>query len=604
MVAIADFAAGAMENWGLVTYRETAVLIDTEKSGLSSKQRVAYVVGHELAHQWFGNLVTMEWWKELWLNEGFATFVGTQAVNHIQPDWDMWTAFGSDYFGRALSLDSLANSHAIEVEVYSSAQIVEIFDTISYCKGAAVIRMLSTFLGEVSFQKGLQIYLKRHQYQNAVTTDLWAAFSEASGKDVAGFMGKWTSDMGYPVLSVQRDGDRLQVAQRRFLISGGTTDPTTWQLQLNLRSDVDGAGEMRSVLMPGVSEQTVDLAALGCGSAGWLKLNADLTGFYRVHYSEAMAEALLSPVRSKALPPLDRLNVQADAFALAKAGISSTVTALRLASAYVDEDDFTVWSDLAAHLREVAQVWDTKEDAEAMCAFLRSVFSPVAARLGWDAKEGESDRTQLLRAVMVASAGLLGDQTVIAEAKTRFAKLIAGDASAVSVDLRFPVYRLVVEHGGVTEYEQVLNIFESSDMHEEKLRALRALGYTCDPELIQRTLDLGLDADKVRTQDVFYVYAGLGANPKSREATWKYVRENFATFQKRFSAGMALLPRIIASATQYFVTEEKAVEVEQFFAEHPVEEAARSIKQTLETIRIQHQWLERDSKAVSEFLAQ
>eukprot|EP01094_Clydonella_sp_ATCC50884_P017334 TRINITY_DN2999_c0_g1_i1.p1 TRINITY_DN2999_c0_g1~~TRINITY_DN2999_c0_g1_i1.p1 ORF type:complete len:463 (-),score=132.41 TRINITY_DN2999_c0_g1_i1:21-1409(-) len=234
MVAISDFSAGAMENWGLVTYRETALLIDSATSGVSNKQRVAYVVAHELAHQWFGNLVTMEWWKELWLNEGFATWVGNLAVDHLFPAWDIWTKFSSDYFARAQQLDSLRSSHPIEVEVYSSDEINEIFDAISYCKGAAIIRMIASVLGLDAFKKGLQIYLKRHQYGNAVTDDLWQALQESSGVDVKSLMDVWTKHTGYPVLhAALSSATTLHVRQHRFLSSGegegGEDDKTIWR---------------------------------------------------------------------------------------------------------------------------------------------------------------------------------------------------------------------------------------------------------------------------------------------------------------------------------------------------------------------------------------
>jgi len=223
MIAIADFSAGAMENWGLVTYRETALLIDEKNSTLSGKQRVAYVVAHELAHQWFGNLVTMEWWNNLWLNEGFATWVGNLAVDHLFPSWNIWTGFVTEYFARALSLDGLEHSHPVEVDVANSGQINEIFDAISYCKGASVIRMIAEFLGEADFKKGLHAYLSKHSYKNTVTEDLWTALGTASGKPVALNMNCWTKHIGYPYIKVSRTTDnQLNITQHRFVASGKT----------------------------------------------------------------------------------------------------------------------------------------------------------------------------------------------------------------------------------------------------------------------------------------------------------------------------------------------------------------------------------------------
>ena len=220
LIAIADFAAGAMENWGAVTYRETAILVDPEQSSEATRQRVAVVVAHELAHQWFGNLVTMEWWTHLWLNEGFASWIEYLAVDHLFPEWQIWTQFVYSDLSRALDLDGLENTHPIEVEVKDPNEISEIFDAISYSKGSSIIRMLAAYLGEDTFRRGLHDYLKRHQYSNATTEDLWQALGEASGKPVKEMMDTWTKQGGYPVLSVEEKDGSLILSQSRFFLSG------------------------------------------------------------------------------------------------------------------------------------------------------------------------------------------------------------------------------------------------------------------------------------------------------------------------------------------------------------------------------------------------
>ncbi|MBI2338117.1 M1 family peptidase, partial [Candidatus Daviesbacteria bacterium] len=241
LIAIPDFAAGAMENWGAVTYRESTLLIDEERSSTANKQWVALVIAHELAHQWFGNLVTMEWWTHLWLNEGFASFIEYLAIDHIFPQWDIWTQFVANEMGEAFSLDSLKNTHPIEVMVGHPAEISEIFDKVSYSKGASILRMLWQYLGGKDFQKGLQHYLKKHAYENTQTEDLWFCLEEVSGKPVAKVMKNWTSKPGHPVIRVQATGNRLQLRQSRFFSSPisrkETKDNTIWNipLQLSLR---------------------------------------------------------------------------------------------------------------------------------------------------------------------------------------------------------------------------------------------------------------------------------------------------------------------------------------------------------------------------------
>ena len=282
-----------MENWGRVTYRETALLIDPEKSGVSNRMRVAYVVGHELAHQWFGNLVTMQWWSELWLNEGFATWVGTMAVDNLYPDWDVWTGFGSSYFARALNLDGLVNSHPIEVDVKSSSQINEIFDSISYAKGASVIRMVHAFIGGEAFRKGLVIYLNRHKYANATTANLWAALSEASGKDVAEFMDNWTKKTGYPVLHVEPtdDATQLKVTQKRFLLSGEVSkeEEVIWWCSVPFVTASSGDAVALDVKE---KSQVAELPAAMVNAGDWIVGNANQTGFYRLHYASPLQKQL------------------------------------------------------------------------------------------------------------------------------------------------------------------------------------------------------------------------------------------------------------------------------------------------------------------------
>lgn len=259
----------------------------------------------------------MEWWKELWLNEGFATFVGNQATDFLFPEWDIWTSFVSDYTNRALGLDSLETSHAIEVDVASSSQVNEIFDAISYCKGASVIRMIADYVGEQAMKDGLNAYLKKHAYGNAVTTDLWHALSTASGKDVATFMSRWTEHVGYPFVDVQRDGAKLRVTQQRFLASGGagTDDAAHWFLSLR----VTGAGGAAAHFEVRSGSETLELPA-ALADAAWCKCNAGQAGFFRVRYSTELLDGLASAVASRELPSVDRLSVQADAFALATAG--------------------------------------------------------------------------------------------------------------------------------------------------------------------------------------------------------------------------------------------------------------------------------------------
>ena len=282
LIAIPDFPSGAMENWGAVTYRESAILVDSDHSSLQNKQWVALVIAHELAHQWFGNLVTMEWWTHLWLNEGFASWIEYLAVDHIFPKWDIWTQFVRMDLSRALQLDALVNTHPIEIEVSHPSEIREIFDAVSYSKVASIIRMLADFLGERDFRDGLRHYLKKHQYANAATDDLWRAFEEVSGKPVKNMMKHWTGKPGYPVLRVSDKDKSFEIHQHRFFSSAlsrkNNKDKTMWPLPLTFI--FEGAKKPVTRFFKTCS------FVLDKKKGGWVKFNAGAVGMFRIDYSQ------------------------------------------------------------------------------------------------------------------------------------------------------------------------------------------------------------------------------------------------------------------------------------------------------------------------------
>lgn len=599
LIAIPDFAAGAMENWGAVTYRETAILIDPEQSSAATRQRVAIIIAHELAHQWFGNLVTMEWWTHLWLNEGFASWIEYLAVDHLFPEWDIWTQFVFNDLGRALSLDSLKNSHPIEVEVGHPSEISEIFDAISYSKGASVIRMLAAYLGADVFRKGLQRYLTRHQFANATTEDLWRALAEESGKPVKQVMDTWTKQAGYPVLSAQVEGGAggaLQVTQSRFLLSGkpDAGDSSQWLVPISV-TGADG-NEKAAALLEG---RELKLKA-GLAREGWIKLNPGQTGFYRTNYSASLWKQLEAAIAEGRLAATDRLGLESDAFALTRAGYLSTTQALSLALAYRNESDYTVWADLSSNLHAYDSLLCGEPYYGLFRSYARDLYAPVHERLGWDAQPNESHLTTMLRPMVIGILGSYGDAAVAAEAGRRF-----DEASRCGVklppDLRSAVYGLVVENRGAEGHAEILKLFRSADLNEEKTRCLRALGRSPDAELLRQTLELSLSAE-VRSQDTPLVVAGVAANRLGRDLAWQFLRERWGEFDRRYGRGGFLIARLIAATTEDFTTLEKAAEVEKFFEAHPAPAAARTIRQSLERIRSNALWLDRDREAIGAWL--
>ncbi|XP_063975639.1 puromycin-sensitive aminopeptidase isoform X2 [Diachasmimorpha longicaudata] len=601
LIAIADFSAGAMENWGLVTYRETCLLVDPENTSAVSKQWIALVVSHELAHQWFGNLVTMEWWTHLWLNEGYASFVEFLCVAHLFPEFDIWTQFVTDTYIKALELDGLKNSHPIEVPVGHPSEIDEIFDDISYNKGASVIRMLHAYIGDDDFRKGMNIYLKRHSYNNAETEDLWAALEEASNKPIRAVMSTWTKQMGFPVLKVdeRQDGnDRiLSLTQERFLANGSVDkDSSLWMIPVSVSTSKSPSEVAFSTVM---SDRTKEVVIKDVPEGSWIKINPGTIGFYRTRYTPEALSSLMPVVKDRSLPPLDRLGLLDDLFAMVQAGHASTVEVLRFMEAFQLEDNYTVWSSIVSSFGKIGILLSNLESEDSFKAFGRSLCKDIASRLGWDPKPNESHLDTLLRSLILNRMASFRDADTISEAKKRFHLHVTGQ-SLLSADLRSAVYRAALSDGDLETYEAMLKLYRQSDLHEEKDRILRAMGAIRNEELLTKVLEFSM-SDEVRAQDTIFAIISVSMNSKGRIMSWEFFKRNWAILMDRYSGGF-LLARLIKHITENFSSEEKAVEIENFFKEHPTPGGARTVQQSIENIRLNADWLNRDRVAIEKFL--
>ena len=595
-IAIPDFAAGAMENWGAITYRETALLVDPVNSSAGTRQRVAEVVAHEMAHMWFGDLVTMEWWDDLWLNESFASWMGTKAVDWLFPDWEMWTQFVNMDTNRALSLDGLKNSHPIEQEVKNPAEVSQLFDAISYSKGASVIRMLEQFLGPETFRQGLNRYLSNNMYANARTQDLWSALEEESGQPVTSIMDSWVKQMGYPVLQV--DSERaeehleLSISQERFVYDrplgpgsaeDGGSGPEVWQVPVTVNS----GGEASAATVMEGQETRLEMPAVG----GWFKVNTGQTGFYRVNYSNDDWQRLVPAVSSLELSATDRLGVQNDAYALSKAGLLPISQFLELARAYVNETDASVWGDLASNLRDIEQLIAGEPVHPAYQEFARGLFGPAARRAGWEPRPGDGHLDALLRTTVLGQAGSYEDREVLQEAAGQFQRYLS-DHDSVHPDLRGVVCSLAAQAGDRSTYDQLWELEGQASLQEEKIRLLLALTRFQDTGLLNETLERALSS-RVRSQDTITVVGGVAANIRGREPAWEFVKSNWAEFDRRYGSGGFGLMRLVSICSS-FNTEENMADVERFFTDHPTPAAERTIRQALERMRLNINWLERN----------
>ncbi len=599
LIAIPDFAAGAMENWGAVTYRETAVLVDPVHSSTANKQRVALVIAHELAHQWFGNLVTMEWWTHLWLNEGFATYMEYVAIDDVFPQWNIWNHFVYAEHSRALSLDGLANTHAIEIDVGHPSEISEIFDAVSYSKGASVIRMLAGHLGEKAFRAGLQHYLKKHEYGNASTVDLWNAFEKASGRRVAVMMRDWTREPGYPLVSMTETPHGIQLTQQRYFGNGAKSTKTIWSIPLSISS----GGTTKKILLDN-KKAGVDV------KAGALKVNRGETSLVRIRYSAQNLQLLTraiakmgdglpeaDPSRST-LAEADRFGIVRDAYALAESGHLHTDEYLRLLPAYKNEDAFIVWGQICEQLHRLNNLYFGTDVAEPFRKFGRSVLQIIVKEIAWKKRKGESEEQALLRSVVLFASGSLGDIRVIQDAQEMFAKVMSGHA-ALEPDLRGVVYNLVAQNGGKKEFDSLMMLYKKATLEEEKDRLMRALCSFKDPAILQGMLDFAFSKE-ARGQDTLKAVNFVWSNPYGRNVAWKHLTKHWGAIVERFGGGHLFSRFLLPAASE--VSVKRAQEIEKFFHAHPSDGLARTIALATEQIRSNASWLARDKKKAQAFL--
>ncbi len=608
MIALPDFASGAMENWGCITYREHALLVDPDNTSLASKQYVALVVAHELAHQWFGNLVTMRWWTDLWLNEGFASWIEYLAIDHLFPDWKMWTQFVVDEQQQALKLDALDHTHPIEVPIGHPDEIRTIFDAISYSKGASVINMLYHYLGAKDFQTGLRYYLKKHAHKNTDTVDLWEALAEASEKPVAEFMHSWTSLGGYPLLQATLSERKLKLEQSRFYLNPLTKNidlKTTWPIPL-LSHD--------SRLPDVLSKQALEIELK---DSTHIKFNRSESGFYRTVYNASYLRSLADQIKRGHMTPLDRLGILADVFDAAKAGKTSTVDALHLLGSYHDEDDNAVWDVIASNLASVRVVMNDEHLRDSMKPYVRKLIKKQKARLGWERKAHESHFDSLLRPTILGMAAVADDTDVTKNALELFKEMehpedvptelrSSGTRTnlrngAVDPDMRSIVYGTAARHGAEREFDKLLALHNASTSSEERLNLCAALCGFKQPKLIERSLAL-IDTENVRLQDVAYWLAYSFSSRYAHKKTWEWVTQHWDWLQDNLGSDLAFY-RIPIYAARGCSDAEFLDDFEQFFRKHMTPAFERNINQGIEFIQWQSEWKRRDLKTIKAFFS-
>ena len=583
LVAIPDFAFGAMENLGCVTFRESVLLVDPAQAARTELERVADVVCHEIAHMWFGDLVTMKWWNGIWLNEAFATFMEVLAVDAFQPEWQRWVSFGVEREA-AMAVDGLHSTRPVEFPVGRPEEAQGMFDVLTYQKGGSVLRMLEQFVGPDVFRDGIRDYLTTHRFSNTETSDLWDALERSSGRPVRDIMDTWINQGGYPLVRVGEDGSLTQ-APFSYRGDPGGAIGSAWKVPVVLRSLQDADPDPVPVLLDGTGTAPA-------GTVNGRLVNAGGSGFYRVSYPTATVEQLAAGLAG--LAPLERYNLVSDAWAAALSGQGPYPDLLRLAGALAasGERDPSVWSVVLGALGMADRVIP-EADRPALQQATRTLLGSLAAELGWDPRPDDTERTPSLRSSVLRTLGTIGaDETVRAEATRRFD---AAPGEPLHPDIESTVLDIVATTGGEPEYESYLAHYRNPSTPQEENRYLYALASFDDPQLADRTFDLAMS--EVRTQNAPFVIQSLVANRKTGPAIWHRVTGEWDTMVAKFPSN--IMPRMLDGVRVLCNPPSLAAEVTEFVEHHPLPAGGKSVEQILERLAVNVAFAEREGSRLA-----
>ena len=589
-VALPDFSSGAMENWGLVTYRESALLAEPSTTSISGKHYIATVIAHELSHQWFGNLVTMKWWNDLWLNESFASLVEYTAVNALEPTWDVWLDFASFESSIALRRDSLDGVQPVQTDVSHPSEIGTLFDgAIVYAKGARLLQMLQHYIGEDAFQAGLKLYFKEHAYKNTEAADLWASFSKVSDKDVAGFMNQWISKPGFPILHVSRHDGKIYLSQERM--ASRLTEPSDYLWPITLNSNCSDLPIIFSAKELIVNTKS-DLP---------LRFNINNYAHFITHYSDELFNQIICQIKNNELQPIDRLQILNEQILLANAGVISSSNLILLLNSLENESTESVWDVMCMAIGELKKFVENDKDAELkLRTFVGKLVSKQYQRLGWTSLQNETEEDTKLRSIIISLMIYSEDKEAIEIASNMYKST---PIENLDPELRCLVLASVVRQGKDDKIvEDLINIYKITDLPDLKQDINAALTSTQDTEAISKLLDMSKDSSIVRVQDNFRWIVYLLRNKYGRSLAWQWIRDNWDWISKAFGGDKSYddYPRYAATALS---TKKQLEEYCDFF--NPLisnPSLTRVIKIGINEIKNRADVLERDTKTVCDTL--
>ena len=585
-IGVPDFEAGAMENAGAVTFREVALLADPATAPLAVQKRVAEVITHELAHQWFGNLVTMVWWDDLWLNEAFATWMAYKIVDDWRPSWRIWMDFEAGK-GAALALDAMVSAHPIRADINNAEEAGESFDAITYEKGGAVLRMLEGFLGADRFRDGIRLYMRRHRDANATADDLWGALGEASGLPIQEISDSWIRKTGYPLvdlaLSADAGGAAVELKQRRFFADPnaaaavGDGANTKWPVPMVLRfKDAKGVKEQPVLLR----EPSARMPLNAEGAVAWCIGNADSRGFYRTNYDDATLGTLLPAVGE--LRPAERIALISDQWALVRADQAPIERFLDLVFSLRDEEDHVVLDEIVGRLALIEHRFLADEDRGAFGKLVTDMYGQRAAKLGWSPAPNEDDEIRLRRAVLLRALVVTArDANAVAEADKRLPA--AGSTGDVDPNLLDLVVTAAARRADEARFEDLRARAKTETDPASKRRYLHALARVEEDALPARAVDLAL-SDDVPMQDFSSFVSVLLGNRATREATFAMIRDRWT--ETRAKADSPMILRRLVEALAGLPERRHYDAVRTFLDAHPIDGAKQAIAQTLERMQM------------------
>ena len=586
MVAVPDFAFGAMENLGCITYREVLLLVDKTKATESELLRIADVIAHEIAHMWFGDLVTMKWWNGIWLNEAFATFMATYCSERFNPGWHRWDQFSLER-SMAFDVDSLENSRPIEYPVISPKDADGMFDLLTYEKGGSVLRMLEQFIGPDKFRDGVRHYLKKHSFSNTDTNDLWDSIQQITELPISEIMYSWIFKKGYPLIGIEKDLQNNQIIlhQKKFSYFKSSND-TVWNVPIFWRNI---QGEDHKILMSNISEKY----EINKYSEP-LMINSGGSGFYRVTYSKEQLENLKSTIFTD-LSPIERYSVLDDTWASLLSNNTNIIDFYKFLLNFSQESDMDVWTLVSACLYKLEKFVDKKVKNTFQNQIINLV-NPKFSQLGWEGKNTENSRDKELRGVLIRLLGYIGDEKEVIKISKEIHKNSVLNENSYDPNVLAAITSIVATKGDKSDYKTFLDCYFNADNPQVERRYLNSLSLFPGKDEIDITLSKTINGE-IRTQDSPYVLAGCLRNQNNGWVTWNFIKNNWDQINEKFPANSIV--RMVGPVSG-FHEETQAEDIENFFSENNVPQGEITLKQTLEKLRVNVEFKKRVAKSFSD----